>query len=251
MRGQIFLQRARNGLSPSTQIAVKLGRTERPPRFAGVSVRGPDRVAVWDIAFQIADGEYDFPGLRPEAGDRVVDIGANVGVFALWASHLGASVTAYEPGPETYQFLASNVQGRDVRPVHAAVVGDGVEEDTVTLYLHGDRSTRNTLVGHEIGTGQPLSDHAEVPAARISDVLNAPCDLLKIDCEGGEFGILRGASPDTLRQTRRVVLEFHRSVGDPDELLGAFTRAGFDISILEGHDSSASFGVMGGVRRGD
>ena len=84
----------------------------------------------------------------------------------------------------------------------------GVSEAPVGLYIHEERSTRHTLVGHEIGTGAPLTDHVVVPAVPIAEVLVDGCDLLKIDCEGAEFEILAEASDETLRRARRVVVEF-------------------------------------------
>ena len=97
-----------------------------------MKLTGPDNVATWDIALQIAGGEYDYPGYVPRRGDRVVDIGANIGIFSLWAARRGATVTAYEPGVETFAHLAQNVADRRVTARHAAVVGEA-ELPTVNL----------------------------------------------------------------------------------------------------------------------
>jgi FkbM family methyltransferase len=243
-----FVRRSREGLSPVSQVADRLGRTNRAPRFAGVPLSAPDRVAAWDISRQIADGEYSFPGLVPQKGEHVIDIGANIGVFALWASKKGASVTCYEPGPETFECLVLNAAGRPIKVMHAAVVGHSNPEGRVRLYLHEERSTRNTLLGREIGSGQELTSHVDVPAISIEEVLADACDLLKVDCEGAEFDIFDGIDAAVLRQARRIILEFHRTAGDPELLLQRFADSGFHAQILEGADPSDAFGVIGAHR---
>jgi FkbM family methyltransferase len=226
-----------------------MGRNGGSPRFAGVALSAPDPVAAWGISRQIADGEYAYSGLMPERGDRVVDIGANIGVYSLWAARRGAEVAAYEPAPDTFPHLLSNVsQAARITPIQAAVVGVSPPSGSVSLFLHEERSTRNTVLGQEVGTGEPLGRHVDVPAVGISEVLGKSCDLLKVDCEGAEFDIFAAAEDVMLRRARRIVLEFHRVAGHPDELLGRLVSAGFTASLLEGVDSAEPFGVIGALR---
>jgi FkbM family methyltransferase len=231
-------------------MAARVGRTGHMPRFAGVRVSAPDHVAAWGIVQQVAGGEYAYPGLTPRRGDRVIDIGANVGIYSLWAERRGATViAAYEPGPDAFAALASNVADRRVAPIHAAVVGKS-QTGSVDLFVHGERSTRNTVVGREIGSGAPLEQRVTVPAVPIHEVLAEPCDLLKIDCEGAEFDIMASASTCSLRRIERIILEFHRTVGDPQSLIARLTAAGFAARILAGEDPEQPFGVIGAQRRG-
>lgn len=249
MRGKTFIQQVNNGLSPFSYAATRFGRTGGMPRFAGVRLSAPDRVAAWGIAQQIAGGEYAYPGLEPRRGDRVIDIGANVGIYSLWAERRGATVVAaYEPAPEAFSALARNVAKRAVVPVHAAVVGDA-QARWVDLFLHRERSTRNTIVGYEIGSRTPLTQRITVPAVPIDEVLAQQCDLLKIDCEGAEFDIIAAVSTEALRRVGRAVIEFHRTVGDPEVLIGRFASDGFDARILAGEDAEQQFGVIGAKRR--
>ncbi len=249
MRGQHLVEHAREGLNPLSQIARTLLGYTGPPRFAGVNLSGPDPTSSWGIAYQIASGEYNFPGLRPRRGDRVIDIGANIGIFSLWAAKLGASVTAYEPAPATFEHLKINIRKREsIEGVWAAVVGSASDPPTVPLYLHDERSTRNTLIGREIGTGGPLERRIDVPAVTIGEALEQECDLLKIDCEGGEFDILAHAEDADLQRAKRMVLEFHRSVGTPETLLDRLRDAGFEAEVLAGGDPADSFGVIGAQR---
>jgi FkbM family methyltransferase len=240
----------RGGVGLGSLIRYRSGQTtNHRPRFDGVKLTGPDNVATWDIALQIAGGEYDYPGYVPRRGDRVVDIGANIGIFSLWAARRGATVTAYEPGVETFAHLAQNVADRRVTARHAAVVGEA-ELPTVNLFAHPDRSTRNTLLGREISSGVVLEHWVEVPAISIDDVLADGCDLLKADCEGAEFDIFAKVSGDRLRSVDRIIMEFHRLAGHPDVLLDRLSAEGFAARILKGIDENAEFGVIGAQRTG-
>lgn len=249
MKIRSVLDRRLAGLSLRSQLSFRLGRLDRPPLYCGVRLSAPDSVASWSIAHQIADGEYNLDGYVPRHGDRVVDVGANIGVFALWAARRGARVVSYEPAPETFSCLARNVNGHAVRAVRAAVVGSGYGRSTVSLFLHPERSTRNSVFAREIESGVELTDAVEVPAVPLEEVLRDGCDLLKVDCEGAEFEMFDQTSDQALRKASRILLEFHRSAGQPSTLITRLQEAGFECSYLSGEDGRCSFGVIAAERR--
>jgi FkbM family methyltransferase len=236
-----IVTRTREGLSFRSHLAHKLG-FDVSPRFAGVSLSAPDADTAWLVALQISAGEYRSPGLTPQAGWRVVDVGANIGVFALWAERLGAEVTAFEPEPRTFASLVSNVAGRRVSPRQAALAGQGGRD--LRLYLSELDSTRNTLLGKEIESGEPLRDFVDVPTVTLADVVGSGCDLLKLDCEGAEFEALLGADDDTLRRAQRIILEFHRFAGSPDVLVDRLADAGMKAAVLEEIESVGLIGAQ-------
>jgi len=238
MPGRI-LTRSREGLSFTSHLAHKLGFAVRP-RFAGVSLSAPDDHTAWMVTLQIAVGEYRWPGLTPGPGWHVVDVGANIGVFSLWAERLGADVVAFEPEPRTFASLVANVAGRRISPRQAALVG--VAAPSVRLYLSELDSTRNTAMGKEIESGEPLHDFVDVPTVTLADVVGSGCDLLKLDCEGAEFEALLGADDDTLRRAQRIILEFHRIAGSPEVLVDRLEAAGMEVELLAENDA---VGVLG------
>lgn len=233
-------RRSREGLSFASHLGHKLGLEVRP-RFAGVALSAPDAETAWTVALQIAIGEYRSPGLTPEPGWRVVDVGANIGVFSLWAERLGADVTAFEPEPRTFESLVTNVAGRRVSPTQAALVGQSVP--TVRLYLSELISTRHTVLGKEIESGEPLRDYVDVPAVTLADVVGSGCDLLKLDCEGAEFEGLLRADDETLRRAQRIILEFHRVFGSPEALVERLEAAGMAVNVLGGNEAVGLIGA--------
>jgi hypothetical protein len=120
-------------------------------RFKGVWLEAPDTGVVWDTLSAICcDGEYDYPGLIPQHGWQIIDIGANIGIFAMLAASRGAYVRSYEPHPESFRCLQVNTAKWRVDCHCAAVVGRPV--DTVELFVHPERSTRHSLLDREIST---------------------------------------------------------------------------------------------------
>ena len=87
---------------------------------------------------EICDDQlYLQSGVSISAGEVVVDIGANIGVFTLYAAKQGAQVYAYEPIPPTYAVLQQNVQAHDLsRLVHTRNMGlsDRPEEKNMFHY---------------------------------------------------------------------------------------------------------------------
>jgi FkbM family methyltransferase len=223
------LNRQREGLSFGSQLAHRVG-LDVTPRFAGVALSAPDETTAWTVAMQIAGGEYRWPGLMPERGWSVVDVGANIGVFALWAERRGAHVTAYEPEPRTFASLISNVAGRRVVARQAALVGEAVP--SVRLYLSDVRSTRHTVLAKEIESAEPMEDFVDVPTVTLADVVEDGCDLLNLDCEGAEFDALLRADDETLRRAQRLFVEYHRIGGSPEVIVDRLEAAGMEVEVV-------------------
>lgn len=134
------------------------------------------------------------------------------------------------------------------------VVGTVPESGRIELFRDENRNTRNTILGRDIETGSDLKDRDEVPAIGIDEVLGGGCDLMKIDCEGAEFEIFEKASDEALRRADRILLEFHRSVGDPQDLVSRLSESGFEARIRseiedEGEGEGDPFGIILASRR--
>lgn len=144
-------------------------------------------------------------------GKTVVDVGANIGAFSALAATMGAaSVHAYEPEVQNAELLRLNTRG------HAAVI---VHEEAL-----GADSGEATIVGgpedaHGGGTHVGPADGHEESAVRvrqtgINEALHplGPIGLLKLDCEGSEYGIVEAMQPAVLLQIERMVGEWHGPV---------------------------------------
>lgn len=184
------------------------------------------------------------------ASGTVIDVGANIGAFALLAATTGARrVIAYEPVSTTCEQLQTNVALNgltDRITVHNAGVAARREERTIAISRHGSPFATLYSAGgpHETISCVSLDD-----AFAENDV--GHCDILKLDCEGAEFEILYEASDQVLRRITRIYLEFHERPGG-DELSGAalvqfLAKHGFALETP--FDQTAVTGTIRLVRR--
>jgi FkbM family methyltransferase len=177
-------------------------------------------------------GGYD---IRPR--DTVVDVGANIGVFALYAAARAGEgrVLAYEPFPESYDYLRRNVAESGLRSVTAFPVAVAGSPGERSLQITPDRLITNSLAPTGVGMGGPT-----VPCVTLDQVFEGNgiqvCDLLKLDCEGSEYEILQNSSPETLARIRRVVGEYHEGPSIPGTgagLVRFLEEGGFCIDRFE------------------
>ena len=144
---------------------------------------------VHEIVFRKA---YNHANLPIETHDIVVDIGANIGVFTLFAaSRTKHPVYAFEPFPGSFEFLNRNIHtnGLDNVITHNVAVSDKIGR--VKCFL-SEISGGHLLFDHNIkGRLDKYIEVAAITLRRIMDDNNLErIDFLKLDCEGSEGSIL-------------------------------------------------------------
>ncbi len=216
----VRLRAVRGGLHPVSALKIAAGRHD-DVRLCGVRLAGPSARGVANTAVEVAAGEYVAPGFEIRAGDRVVDCGANVGAFSVWAAAAGAVLDAYEPHPLTFDSLERNVGGLPVRCVRAAIVARAPSGGSVALAIDPGADTH-----HSLGGAGPAID---VPAVTLASAIGDGCDLLKLDCEGAEFELIADTPGDALRRARRIACEVHDWLGDPAAIEQRLRGLGFDV----------------------
>jgi FkbM family methyltransferase len=171
------------------------------------------------------DRIYDAsPDCPVQEGWTVLDVGAHKGSFTVRAALTGPAtrVHAVEPEPENLRRLDANIAlnrlGNVV--VHAAAIATDPGE--ALLYIAGPRgSGGNSLIREHLAGYQAAS--VSVPTIRLDDLLEdagGRVDFMKMDVEGAEYSVLHAASPEALRQIRRLTLEYHDAAGLDAEAVG-------------------------------
>lgn len=176
---------------------------------------------------EVAEMAFVLHLLRPD--ETFVDIGANIGSYTvLAAGGAKARVVAVEPIPSTFARLAQNVILNDLED-RVRLWRGGLSDMACTLRFSSELDTVNhVLVEGEGGTA------LDVPVQRLDDLLGGEAPvLMKIDVEGHEWPVLRGA-PRTLSNPAllAVVMETNGSgarygVGD-DKLMETMRGYGFE-----------------------
>jgi FkbM family methyltransferase len=179
-----------------------------------------------------------FDQLMAETGTGAIyDVGANCGWFAVRAARAGRPVRAFEPVPATADFAERNlarIPGADARVVRSAVAEAA---GTATIHLYSS-SGNNSLHERTLAPGHPLrrTGALQVPVVRLDDLVGRPGfpppALIKIDVEGAELGVLRGARETLALHRPAVVLEWaestSRDAGHPRaEIVAELRAAGY------------------------
>jgi FkbM family methyltransferase len=161
--------------------------------------------------------DFSLVGLEPDACRTLVDVGANAGQFLFSAlGHYAAPrCLVVEMLPDLAARLRDDPRLADRHRfvVVQAAVGDREEERTMLRSVHSEASSLLPLRREAAGLyGIDLEQfEAGTVPVRTLDALCAEhgfgeVDLLKIDVQGYEEPVLRGA-PLTLARTRRLVIE--------------------------------------------
>jgi FkbM family methyltransferase len=155
----------------------------------------------------------------PKEGDIVVDIGAHIGLYTIISSkRVGANgkVVAIEAHPGNFEMLNSNIklnQLNNVIPLNYAVYS---KETKVKLYLPSGESgftKYNTIMPNWINTREKF---VEVNAntldylLQLNEIRQEEVNWIKIDVEGAEFEVLKGAT-NVLSKSKdiAILMELH------------------------------------------
>lgn len=177
-------------------------------------------------------------------GDVLADVGGNMGLYALWGARLvgpTGRVHSFEPVPESAAMLARNAElnGFEWLEVHACAVG--AASGTVRLHRMDLYSGCTSRYAFE-------SEHwIEAPLVTLDEHFSRrpPPRLVKIDVEGMEFEVLRGADRLLSGETPPLVVfeacsDFLRRAGSSyAEVLAYLAQRGHGVHAL----------APGGLRR--
>ena len=147
----------------------------------------------------------------------IIDVGAHIGQYLkeMRAISPKAIILLFEPQPSVFPTLEQTAMKYHGKPYNLAL---GEENTTLDFHIVGESESSSLLPGADDAvTIAPYLVKKEgiikVPVRRLDDVLNdeannVPIDFLKLDVQGFEDRVLRGA-PQALARTRYVLTELH------------------------------------------
>jgi len=177
--------------------------------------------------------------VRP--GMTALDIGANVGAYSLligqWVGSSGA-VFAFEPAPDAHDGLQRHIHlnalDAIVTPVRAAA---GAASST-SRFVVGTTAGESRLATTATLATDDEATTVDVPVTTIDDFCareHLTPDFIKIDVEGAELDVLRGAR-ETIRRTRgrlSLFVEIHPSIWRTSGVTLGDVRAELDAQQLD------------------
>jgi len=189
--------------------------------------------------------------------DVAVDVGSALGAYSWILNRVAREVYAFEPGPAHYSYLKRGLFFTNIHLFNCAVGGRcGVAQ----LYTPGDDT--NGLHTATLSINNPVTRQSEIALTDVSEItldsffenrltLGRSIDLIKIDVEGYELDVLKGAESTLLQYHPLIICEIearhnsrYREVFNKLRSLGyecfVFRNArcerfvGVDIEVLQG-----------------
>lgn len=142
-----------------------------------------------------------------EEGDVFFDVGANMGFYSVMLAKKNVYVVAFEPYPPVYKILLKNIEMNKLSnlvPFNLALSDyDGSAQFNIKRFCGGNSLT-------ELGDVKTIK-HTWVNVIKLDTLLKDSylnhIDLIKIDTEGSEPEVLRGAVETIDRFTPRLIIE--------------------------------------------
>jgi FkbM family methyltransferase len=170
-------------------------------------------------------------------GMTVVDVGANLGYFTVLASRLvgpAGRVVAVEPNSDNCRLLLSSLRAQGIANVDLLPVA--CDAATGWAYYSSHVGSNGGLIDDRDLLARP---GVVVPTFRLDDLVQGPVGLLKLDVEGAEGRVVRGATALIERDrpivTSELKQEMLERVSDLSlaEYLGYFEQLGYRAIMLD------------------
>lgn len=159
----------------------------------------------------ILDDEYKLSLFKNENIINIVDVGANLGMFSIAAriSFKNANIHAYEPNPNNIPVLIKHGKEFNFK-IHEEALG----------FVAG-RAELAFTTSHDTSARISKKDEGPIILSDLDTVMhrfeNKKIDLLKLDCEGAEFEILKNSN--ALKHVRFLTMEYHLPTKGSEKIL--------------------------------
>jgi FkbM family methyltransferase len=186
--------------------------------------------------------EYNKLNFEINNNDIVIDVGAHIGLFSLYASQFCSKgiIYSFEPIKENYELLLANVQLNNLQQVHIFNLAVSKYNIPIKLYINDDDA------GHSIFSQS--SQNIMVDSISLQKIFDdnkiEHCNFLKLDCEGAEYEIIKNLPLAYFEKIDKMIIEYHMADSHPEllsELYEILYNHNFEI---ETNSSSLDMGII-------
>lgn len=186
--------------------------------------------------------EYDKPGFKINSDDTIIDVGAHIGLFALYASQFckQGKIFCFEPVKENFDILLANLQLNKLTNVKPFNIAVSQKIGEVKIYLNDDESGHSMFV--------PGTKYITIKSVSLKDIIDSNnlerCDFIKLDCEGVEYEIIDSLPNDYFNKIKKMCIEYH-FVDEKPYLLENMSKKLSDLSYeINSRNISKSIGFL-------
>ena len=160
--------------------------------------------------------EYAKKNFDIKSSDTVIDVGAHMGLFTLYASQsckIG-NIYSYEPVKENFEILKENTSINNLKNVKIFNLAVSNSNSTITLFMNNDES------GHSMFSES--SENIIVKSTSLMKIFDdnkiKECNFLKLDCEGAEYEIIEKLPSAYFEMIEKIIIEYHMADSHPELL---------------------------------
>lgn len=169
----------------------------------------------------------------------IIDGGANIGLASIYFKKLypDADIVAFEPDPEIFAILQSNIKSHSLHSVE--LINKGLWNEVKTLKFKTEGADAGLLITSDDSDSEFMQT---VPVESLKPYLKKHVDFLKLDIEGAETVVLRDIAED-LGKVERIFIEYHSFVDQEqslNEIIDILKKAKFRLYISSPGLSSKS-----------
>ena len=186
--------------------------------------------------------EYAKPGFEINSKDTVIDVGAHIGLFTLYASQFctEGKIYSFEPIKENYELLLENIQSNHLKQETCFNLAVSNSNHSVKLYINEDEA------GHSMFSESSQSTTVNsISLQKFFDDKNIEhCNFLKLDCEGAEYEILKNLPMTYFKKIDKIVIEYHMADSNPELLVELKKNLSDNNFQTETNPSSPDMGFL-------
>jgi FkbM family methyltransferase len=216
--------------------AIALAGKRHYARMLGYRVKYLHPPSFRLAAFEVfVRGEYLFDASHPSP--VILDCGANIGLATLFFKRLypAARIHSFEADPTTSEVLRCNVEQNHLREVTVSnlLLSDHAGDEKFYVVSGAPGSLSMSASQSRVASRR---NEITVQAGRLSDYVDGPVDLLKLDVEGSEFAVMRDlVASGKIGQISKMFIEYHHKIENEPSRLSSFLalleEAGFEYQI--------------------
>ena len=179
-----------------------------------------------------------------EPGMTVVDVGVNKGYYTLMAASLlkgNGRVLSFEPSPDNCEWIRRSIDANGFENIKLFEIALSDAEGEMKLHL-GTTSGSHSITDTNFARS---GDSVMVKTNTLDNILAEEgidgVDVMKVDVEGAEALVIKGASALLRRASRlKVAVDIHPQYGvNPESIVEAFEELGFEVLTIAGEPLTA------------
>jgi FkbM family methyltransferase len=159
--------------------------------------------------------EYEEIGFFIESDELVIDIGAHIGLFTIYASQFckNGKIISCEPIKENFELLKENLSMNNLSNIVLYNNAITDKNDKIKIYLNDDYAANSIY-----GNGENYEEISTLSLSKIIDQNMNEKICLKLDCEGAEYKIINNTPDKYFEKISKICLEYHIINDDKSQL---------------------------------